>query len=81
MGWSNALNGELLTLAEAEGFDVMLTADANIKSQQNMAGRILSIVVLRANNNRLITHVEMLDHVRLELNRVGNGEIVEVFSK
>ncbi len=81
MGWSNALNGELLTLAEDEGFDVMLTPDANIESQQNMAGRNLSIVVLRAQNNRLPTHVEMLDGVRLELRVIGKGEIIEVFSK
>lgn len=30
--WADFLNGESLTLAEENGFDVLLTADANIKS-------------------------------------------------
>lgn len=52
-GWADALNGELLTLLEENGFDVLLTADANIKTQQNIENRKLSILVLRAFNNRL----------------------------
>ena len=81
MGWASALNGELITLAENEGFEVMLTADSNIKAQQNLSGRTISILVLRAFNNRLATHVEMLEDVRHELQRIGKGEIVEVFQR
>ena len=36
-GWTNVINGELLRLAETEGFAALLTADANIKNQQNLA--------------------------------------------
>ena len=81
MGWASALNGELITLAENEGFEVMLTADSNIKAQQNLSGRTISILVLRAFNNRLATHVEMLEDVRHELQQIGKGEIVEVFQR
>ncbi len=81
MGWSNESNGELLTLAENEGFEVLLTADSNIKSQQNLSGRVISIVVLRARNNRLKTHVEMLGEVETALSNIGKGEIVEVFQR
>ncbi len=42
-------NGELLTAAEAADFDVMLTADQNIRYQQNLASRKLSLVVLGSN--------------------------------
>lgn len=50
MGWHPQLeNGELLTAAEAAGFDVMITADQNIKYQQNMAGRRLALIVLGSN--------------------------------
>ena len=81
MGWASALNGELIPLAKNEGFEVMLTADSNIKAQQNLSGRTISILVLRAFNNRLATHVEMLEDVRHELQRIGKGEIVEVFQR
>ena len=42
-------NGELLKLAEASGFDVMVTSDQNIRYQQNLTGRKLALVVLGSN--------------------------------
>jgi hypothetical protein len=39
-------NGELLTAAEAAGYDVLLTTDKNMKYQQNLAARKIAIVVL-----------------------------------
>jgi hypothetical protein len=41
-----ARNGDLLTVAEEAGFDVLLTTDKNMRYQQNLAGRKLAIVVL-----------------------------------
>jgi predicted nuclease of predicted toxin-antitoxin system len=52
-GWSGKMNGELLDLAEAE-FDVLVTLDTNLRHQQNLAGRKIAIVILRARSNRLI---------------------------
>jgi hypothetical protein len=45
-GWSALKNGELLAVAEADGFDVFVTTDTNLRYQQNLAGRELAIVVL-----------------------------------
>jgi hypothetical protein len=45
-GWDTLRNGDLLTLAEAAGFDVLLTTDKNMRYQQNLAGRKIAIVVL-----------------------------------
>jgi hypothetical protein len=39
-------NGDLLAEAERAGFDVFLTADKNIRYQQNLAGRKIAVVVL-----------------------------------
>lgn len=39
-------NGELLTVAEAAGFEVLVTTDKNHSYQQNLAGRKIAIVVL-----------------------------------
>ncbi len=45
-GWERLVNGDLLTVAEAAGFEVMLTADKNIRYQQNLSGRRISLIVL-----------------------------------
>ena len=45
-GWEELENGELLTLAEAAGFEVLVTTDKNLGYQQNLAGRKIAIVVL-----------------------------------
>ena len=79
--WADVLNGELLTLAEENGFDVLLTADTNIKSQQNLSNRKISILVLRAFNNLLKTHAEMIEDVHGALEKIQSGEIVEVLHK
>jgi len=46
MGWDRLGNGELLSAAEAAGFDLLLTTDKNIRYQQNLSGRKIAIVVL-----------------------------------
>ena len=50
-GWDRLVNGDLLKAAEANGFDVLLTTDKNMKYQQNLKGRRIAIVVL-GNSNR-----------------------------
>jgi hypothetical protein len=50
--WSELKNGELLRAGTAGGFDVFVTADKNIRYQQNLAGSQFGIVVLPTNNLR-----------------------------
>jgi predicted nuclease of predicted toxin-antitoxin system len=76
-GWQTLLNGELLDRAEQE-FDVMLTADTNIKHQQIIASRSIAIITLRAFNNRLATHTEMMAEVNQVLLTIKAGELIEV---
>ena len=45
-GWERLVNGALLQAAEAEGFEVFVTADKNIRYQQNLTGRKIGIVTL-----------------------------------
>lgn len=79
--WADVLNGEILVLAEENGFDVLLMADTNIKSQQNLSRRKISILVLRAFNNRLATHAEIIEDVHASLSKIQPGEIIEVLHK
>jgi len=39
-------NGDLLSTAEDEGFEVMITTDQNLRYQQNLSDRSIAIVVL-----------------------------------
>lgn len=53
-GWSDLINGELLSAAESHGCDVLVKADSHIKHQQNLVGRTISVLVLRSHSNRLV---------------------------
>ena len=45
-GRSTLDNDELLDAAEREGFEVLVTADRNLRHQQDLRGRNIAIVVL-----------------------------------
>lgn len=45
-GWETLTNGALLQEAEAAGFEVFITADKNIRYQQNLTRRRIAILVL-----------------------------------
>jgi hypothetical protein len=46
LNWERISNGELLKQAEGSGFDLLLTTDKNVRYQQNLTGRKISVVVL-----------------------------------
>ena len=45
-GWDTLSNGNLLAAAERDGFDLLLTADKNMRYQQNLTGRRIALIVL-----------------------------------
>jgi hypothetical protein len=45
-GWETLANGALPQEAEAAGFEVFITADKNIRYQQNLTRRRIAILVL-----------------------------------
>lgn len=71
-GWATIANGELLRLAESE-FDVFLTADQNIRYQQNLMGRSIAVLELSTNNLRRIQ--ASLDLIRKALAELGPGDL------
>lgn len=75
-GWQRFVNGDLLDAAEAAGFDLLLTADKNLRYQQNLTGRKISIVVLgNAQWPVLRRHVE---RVVAAVDAATPGSFVEV---
>ena len=79
MGWAGLENGDLLDEAEKAGVVVMLTADKNIEKQQTMAGRSIALIVLRAFDNTLESHVVLIDEVRKALATINGGEVIEIY--
>jgi len=75
-GWSRLTNGDLLTEVEREGFEVFVTTDKNLSSQQNLAGSPFAIVVLSSTSWPRIRLA--LDSVRSAIDAADPGTIVEV---
>jgi hypothetical protein len=46
LNWERISNGALLKLAEDAGFNLIVTTDKNLRYQQNLSERKISIVVL-----------------------------------
>ncbi len=75
-GWDTLTNGELLTEAERAGFDVLLTADKNMRHQQNLKGRKIAIVVLSTPQWPVVRlHAE---RIAAAVNAAAPGSYVEV---
>ena len=58
-------NGALLSAAEHDGYQVVITVDGNISTQQNMSGREIAVVVLEAPRSS-IGFLKLLVHELLE---------------
>jgi hypothetical protein len=53
-GWDRLANGALLTAAEEAGFEVLITTDKNMVTQQNLKSRAIAIVVLGNSQWRIV---------------------------
>ena len=75
-GWDTLANGDLLDAAERAGFDVLLTADKNMRYQQNLTGRRIALVVLSTPQWPLVRlHMERISEV---VNAAKPGSYSEV---
>ncbi len=74
--WERLINGELLDAAEAAGFEVFVTADKNLRYQQNLAGRRIAIVVVGNAQWRVLQHAAQL--VVSAVDAAVPGSFVEV---
>lgn len=80
MGWAKLGNGVLLDKAQAE-FDVMLTMDANIYHQQNVAQYDIAVIVIRAYDNDYNAILPTVPEVIELLKEVSPGNIYYVYAE
>ena len=76
MGWGELENGDLIDAAEKAGFDVLVTADRNLRYQQNLTGRRLGIVVLPSNKLRVLRTIA--PDIRRTRDALKPGDYVEL---
>lgn len=75
-GWHGLKNGELLARAEAEGFDIIVTTDQNLRYQQNLADRGIGVLVLiRTSWPRIVSDVTRVAHAIDNIHAGGYEEI------
>ncbi len=77
-GFAGRANGELLSLAEQSGWQVLLTMDQGIPYQQNLEGRTVSIVVSHAASNRLTDLLIHVPAILTVLRSIKRGQAVRV---
>ena len=78
MGWERLSNGALLKAAEEAGFTLLLSTDNNIRYQQNLTDRKISIIVLSGCTkwSRVRLHFES---IAAAVNSVTAGSYAEVY--
>lgn len=75
MGWGGLKNGALMTRAEGH-FDVFLTADKNLRYQQNFKGRQLAVIVFPTNKLSVIKQLDAA--LKVSLTGITAGSFVEL---
>lgn len=76
-GWSGFKNGDLVRLAEPE-FDLFITSDQNIRYQQNLAGRRITILELSTNDLRRIRAAAVLIQMMVVAMQQGEFRRLEI---
>jgi predicted nuclease of predicted toxin-antitoxin system len=75
-GWSGLTNGALLKASEEAAFELFITADQEIRYQQNLTGRKMALVVLSTNNWAAIQ--AQIAGVITAINAATSGSYTEV---
>lgn len=75
-GWAGLSNGALIAAAEQAGFAIMITADRNLRYQQNLQNRRLALIVLNGSNWRAVRR--SLDVINLAVEKAERETFQDV---
>ncbi|WP_129677734.1 hypothetical protein [Candidatus Chloroploca sp. Khr17] len=75
-GWASLKNGQLLAEAALAGIDLLITADQNLRYQQNLRDRRIAILVLGSTSWPKIQG--WIEAIRGAITRVAPGTYEEV---
>src|SRR5712691_5511723 len=78
LGFAGKKNGDLLALDEVQGFEVFLTMDKGVEYAQNLTGRRIAVVILRAASSRLVDLLPLVDSCLAKMRSIKAGQIVRI---
>ncbi len=76
-GWEGMKNGELLSQAEFR-FEVLITVDKNLRYQQNLKNRVISILIIRAQSNDIDDLRLLVPSALTSLKSIKPGQMIEI---
>jgi len=75
-GWSNLSNGDLLSAAEIDGYQLLITTDQNLRYQLNLADRRVAIIVLLSTS---WPHIRLrVGDIQAAVEAIAIGEYIEI---
>ena len=77
-GLAGKKNGSLLDLAESAGCEIFATMDKGLQYEQNLAGRNIAILILRAKSNRLADLLPLVPDLLRAVRLAREGEIIRI---
>jgi hypothetical protein len=78
IGLAGKKNGELLSPAEKAGFEVFISLDQGIEYQQNLLGRSLAVVLIRAKSSRLEDLLPHAAEVLAVVESIESGQVIRI---
>ena len=76
--WAGLKKGALLTKAENDGFEVLITGDKNMPFQQNITKRRLGVLVMVAPSNAIEDLLPVVANALAALTTIQAGQVVRV---
>jgi hypothetical protein len=76
-GWSGKTNGDLLRLMQGQ-FDVFVTIDSNLVSQQKLTTLPVGLIVLSAKSNRFEDIEPLVPEIMQNLSSIKVGQIIKI---
>lgn len=77
-GLAGKKNGELLSLAESAGFQVLLTVDRGFEHEQNLGNRGIAVVLLRTRSIRLADLLPLVAELRTTIPSIQPGRLIHI---
>ena len=79
-GWAGLKNGKLLSLAE-KNFDIFITVDRNLSSQQNLSRYNIAVLVLSSTSNRLQDLEKLVPKILTGIRKISKGQTITIGEK
>ncbi len=74
MNWKGIKNGNLMSLAIDNGFDIFLTVDKNLEFQQNLKRYAIALVVLDSKSNNIRSLLEFIPSFKSQVKDFEKGK-------